>query len=452
MNVVLVGLELAPGLVRTPMAETLSLLAKALRLLDFEVTVVLPYSDELRALGVLAARRLTPLEVPAFGPTFVYEASLPSGAQLCFLESKHRSSLPLSAFEGGGDEDSQRWFADAVVRYVSEQARKGAPPDVVHAMGLRAGLSLGALRTEDGAIGRVLTVGDASELEWAQADVQGSRLSALHAAECIVTPSNEIAESVREALRTSVPKSRATVQAIFEGVDTGVHNPATDTALPFRYTPYDRLGKRRSAQKERETYGLSADPERPLLAVRQSSSPGEWHRLLLRAVPAWVRQGFVVAVVDPSARRSDWSELTSQLAGQLVVLDGSAPAATRRLAASADFWLEPASTDTTGRAVLEAQRYGAVPVLGPDHRGRERVIELDGELSSGTGFTFAERTEVGLAELGGRLWGAFRRPRFGDVVERIMALDFAWDRAGRRHAQIYRGLVDGPAARSRELG
>jgi len=458
MNIVLVGLELAPGLARTPAAESLLLLAKALRLLDFEITLVLPYFEELRAQGLLAARRLTPLELPQSGPTFVYESTLPSGAKLCLLESKEFPSPRFDSFQEPGSDALVAWLSEAVVEWVSERARHGTPPDVVHALGARAAVALGALRVEDGAIARAMTIFDPSDLKWVRegigSEVPGAALgrwAGFSAAETIVTPSHELATEVRQLLSELPTRSRASAQVVFEGIDTGAKNPATDPALPHRYTPYDLSGKKRTQRAVRESFGLSVDPERPFLVVNLRSADESTRKKVASVVPSWVRQGFTVGVALDGHALAELGPVLAELADQVAIVRGSAKPEMQRLFAAADFYWEPDSTDATGRTILEAQRYGALPVAGPRHFGRERVLELDAELSSGTGFTVTDAEIEDFVALGGRLLAAFRRAQFAGAVTRVMALDLAWDRPGRRYAQIYKALLDGPSAKGRPL-
>lgn len=458
MNIVLVGLELAPGLARTPAAESLLLLAKALRLLDFEVTLVLPYLEELRAQGLLAARRLTPLELPKMGPTFVYESTLPSGAKLCLLESKELPSPRFDSFRGEGSDSLVAWLSEAVVEWVSERTRHGTPPDVVHALGARAAVALGGLRVEDGAIARAMTVFDPSDLKWVREGMGSDpslaglgRGAGFSAAEAIVVPSQELAAGVRSLLGELPTRSRAQTHVVFEGIDTGAKNPATDPALPHRYTPYDLTGKKRTQRAIRESFGLSLDPERPFLVVNLKTAEEGTRKKVALAVPSWVRQGFTVGLALDGNALPELGPVLAELADQVAVVRGSAKPEAQRLFAAADFYWEPESTDATGRAILEAQRYGALPVAGPNHFGQERVLEFDAELSSGTGFTVSDPELEGLVALGGRLLAAFRRPQFSGAVTRVMALDLAWDRPGRRHAQIYKALLDGSSAPRRTV-
>src|SRR5690606_26034248 len=142
--------------------------------------------------------------------------------------------------------------------------------------GDRAGLVLPLLRFEDAAIGRPVSLllpyepGELSaELlaEWKleaepQKDSRSRLACVLGAAETVICPSRFVRDAFLGPLgpRSSVLRleERGLVHIVPEGLDVGVYNPASDPALPFRYTPHDRSGKRseeRRVGKEGGTRG-----------------------------------------------------------------------------------------------------------------------------------------------------------------------------------------------------
>lgn len=463
MNLFLVGLELSPIATRSSAADSLLALSKSLRLLDHEVTIVMPYFESFASSGMMAARRISPLSTRA-GSARVYESTLPSGAKLVLLELAGQP-YEGDAFAPGSTPTTALGFADAVVRLVLERVQHGQSPDLVHAFGARAGLVLPLLRFEDAAIGRMLSLSAPYEnvelspdllSEW-KLEGERSRAArslveiALDAAECVASPTRHVQDSFLEPLatRSSVLRlrERGLVHVVPEGIDVGNFNPSSDPALPFRYTPHDRRGKGRSRARFIEERKLSQGEERPLVVLDLMKASSEMITRALDAVPGLVRQGVlsvlrVAPEVEPQAK-----EIASQFAERVCVDAEPGPARRRLLLGSADFWIFLGTDDGTGRAVSEAQRYGAIPVVETSSAFAERIISVDADLYSGNALVFAEGE--GLVELSGRVIACYRTGAFGAWIGRVMAQDFAWDRAARRHLQLYRQLLRGSSSAGR---
>lgn len=464
MNLFLVGLELSPIVVRSSAAETLLALSKSLRLLDHEVTIVMPYFESFSSSGILAARRISPLPCQA-GSARVYESTLPSGTKLVLLELAGQP-YDNEAFAVDASPEKALGFADAVVRLVLERVQHGQGPDVVHALGARAGLVLPLLRFEDAAIGRMLSLfapHEAAELspellsEW-KLETERTRAPralveiVLDAAESVVSPTRSVQDLFIEPLaaRSSVLrlKERGLVHVVLEGIDLGHYNPSSDPALPYRYTPHDRRGKGRSRARFLEERKLNQGEERPLVVVDLMKAASEVVLRALDAVPGLVRQGFLSVLRVAPEFEPQAADVARHFPERVCVDAEAGPARRRLLLGAADFWLFLGKDDGSGRAVSEAQRYGAIPVVGAESAFAERVISVDADLYSGNALVFGEED---LVELSGRIIACYRNSGFGAWTGRVMAQDFAWDRAARRHLQLYRQLLQGTSSAGRPV-
>src|SRR5690349_14256733 len=91
MDILFVSSELAPMAKVGGLADVVSALSKALRLLGHNVTVALPRFPAIESGGVMVARRLTPLVLPAVGgqpevEVTVLDGRLGSGVGLLLLD------------------------------------------------------------------------------------------------------------------------------------------------------------------------------------------------------------------------------------------------------------------------------------------------------------------------------------------------------------------------------
>src|SRR5262249_39480152 len=138
MDILFVASELAPQVKVGGLADVVSALAKALRLLGHKVTIALPRYPGIEAGGVMVARRLTPMVLP--GPSRVevtaFDGPLGPGVQLHLLDAPGLYNRPGVYGEGGSDyaDNAQRFgvFSRAVVEVVRQRAASGAAFDIVH--------------------------------------------------------------------------------------------------------------------------------------------------------------------------------------------------------------------------------------------------------------------------------------------------------------------------------
>ncbi len=170
MDILFVASELAPMVKVGGLADVVAALSKALRLLGHKVTIALPRYPSVEAGGLMLARRLTPVLLPAdpargvpAAEVTVYDGRLGSGVELLVLDAI--TSAPVNSVaqaassahgrpagaprapglferpgiygEGGTDypDNDRRFglFCRAVAEIVRQRADAGAPFDIVHA-------------------------------------------------------------------------------------------------------------------------------------------------------------------------------------------------------------------------------------------------------------------------------------------------------------------------------
>src|SRR5580765_7331017 len=115
MDILFVASELAPMVKVGGLADVVSALAKALRLLGHKVTIALPRYPAVEAAGVMVARRLTPLVVPGDGERVeatVFDGRLGSGVELLLLDIPDCFARPgIYGHDGEDYTDNARRFA-----------------------------------------------------------------------------------------------------------------------------------------------------------------------------------------------------------------------------------------------------------------------------------------------------------------------------------------------------
>lgn len=467
MNVLIVALELYPFVQSTPAAESVASLSKALRLLGHELTIAVPQLPAYAEAGLMAARQLSPLRCEDGREGILYDAQLPSGVTLSLVEVP---ATPFSDEEALGQQaDALGAFASAVAALCKRHEEAGTPFDVVHAHDAGAGLALLKLKRSVGRA-RVLTVHDATRagdfpmdarqalgIPEDRAGAQGFAsgegglclLKGLAAeADVIVTPSDSYSRKLKAPEKYGA-LSRAfqsvSLFGVVEGVDHAVFNPATDAALVSRFDAPDPTNKARNKVAVLKELGLEFDVSRPVFFCEDIPEGDCAFNTLVGALPALIRNDVSLIITGAPSIREENRVLLEPFGSHVHWAPSLTAAGRRRALAASDFYLSIRRRDPSGQFLLQAARYGAVPVACSLDAVTDVVVDCDAELKTGTGIVFESMTQRALINATTRAVAAFRSDRFRSLISRVMRQDLAWDRSARRHEQIYRNIVNAQA-------
>ncbi|AUX42217.1 glycogen synthase [Sorangium cellulosum] len=485
MDILFAASEIAPIVKVGGLADVVSSLSKALRLLGHKVTIALPRYRALDSSGLMMARRLTPmpLEVdPSVSPggpiqVTLFDGRLSTGVELVVLDVPGFHDRPGIYGEEGRDyEDNARrfsLFSRAVVELVRQRARSGSPFDLVHVHDWPTAMVAYLLRHHQPSIpGKtVLTLHNVAHqglfprealapLGLSDEHFRPERLEfygqlnflkgGILAADALTTVSttyaNEILTAKQGERLDGVLRTRAAqLTGIVNGIDYAVWNPMTDPAIIARYDAEDVSNKGRCKSALLQEIGLEIRPERPLLVSVGRVVAQKGSDLLASAMPK-ILKGDVSVVVAGEGDPALLEKLTAAAAKapeRAKVLGGVSEAVVHRLMAAADLVVVPSRFEPCGLVQLYAQRYGAAPVACRTGGLVDTIVDLDAALETGTGFLFDKPTATSL--LGGvqRALAALTSPRWPAVQRRIMRLDLGWDRPARRYVQVYRQTLAG---------
>lgn len=482
MDILFVASEIAPMVKVGGLADVVSALSKALRLLGHKVTLALPRFPAIEAAGVMVARRLTPLVLGGPGERVevtVFDGRLGSGVELLLLDIPGLFDRSGVYGEDGHEypDNGRRFalFARATVEAARQRARAGAPFDVVHAHDWPAAMVPYLMRqSEDfSRVRTLLTIHNLAHQgifpretlaalglgdEHFQLDrlefygdvnfMKGGILSAdalttvstTYARE-ILTP--DLGERLDGVLRTRADK----LTGIVNGIDYAVWNPMTDPAIVARYDAEDTANKGRCKSALLQEAGLEVRPDRPLIVsigrvVHQKGSD-----LLASALPKILKSdvSVVIAGEGDTALMGKLSAAVAKAPERSAYLEHVSEAVIHRLLAAADIVVLPSRYEPCGLVQLYAQRYGAVPVACRTGGFVDTIVDLDAELETGTGFLYDKPTATALVGGVQRAIAAMGSPRWAGVRRRVMRLDLGWDRPARRYANIYRAMTSAPA-------
>lgn len=480
MDILFVASELAPMVKVGGLADVVAALSKALRLLGHKVTIALPRYPGIEAGGLMLARRLTPLALPAVPAAgaeavsvTVFDGRLGSGVDLLLLDVPGLFDRPGVYGEEGQDypDNARRFgtFCRAVAEVVRQREHAGAPFDIVHAHDWPGAMVTYLLRQHAAELPRtrsVLTIHNlahqgifpAESLVHLGLGPEHFRMEGVEfygmvdflkggivAADALTTVSTtyareiltpELGERLDGVLRT---RDKDLV-GIVNGIDYAVYNPMTDPALIARYDAEDPANKGRCKAALLQELGLEIRTDRPLVVSIGRVVPQKGSDLLAAALPKILKADVSVAIAgtgDPGLVGK--LEAAVAKARERAAYVGAVPEPIiHRLLAAADIVVVPSRYEPCGLVQLYAQRYGALPVACRTGGLEDTIVDCDAALETGSGFLFDKPTATAL--LGGvqRALAAMTSPRWGALRRRVMRLDLGWDRPARRYAHVYR--------------
>ena len=483
MDILFVTTELAPFVKVGGLADVSAALPKALRLLGHAVTLVLPRYAALESGGLLVARRLTPLKFTLGDRSFevtVFDGRLASQVDLVLIDLPGLFDREGVYGEGADDYSDNALRFALLSRAAAEVARQravaGKPFDVVHCNDWPTALvptylrELASHTPSLAATRSVLTIHNVAHqgvfpkealpslgLGWDRFAVDGIEFygginllkQGILSADAITTVSPTYAREIQTpaggAKLDGVLKSRANVVVgVTNGVDYGVWNPATDTAIAARYDAEDASNKVRCRGALQRELGLDLDPAAPIIANVGRIFEQKGSDLVAAAIPKLLRASdaqIVVAGDGAKAGVSAMESATRKSHGRAVFARAASEPLVHRIFAAADIVLVPSRFEPCGLVQMYAQRYGALPVARATGGLLDTIVDCDAKLETGTGFLFDDPTVDGLLGATARAIAAKAHARWPSLVRRVMRLDRGWERPARRYEQVYRACI-----------
>ena len=215
-------------------------------------------------------------------------------------------------------------------------------------------------------------------------------------------------------------RRRGDLVGIMNGIDTVSWNPAHDAALQRCFSTPDGKAANRTAMLTQ----LDLAAQGPLFV---SVGRLVWQKGidLLCAAAREVPITLVIVGQGDGAIEAQAAALARDFSDRIRVHLTYDDALTRRLLAAADFFVMPSRFEPGGLAQLQAQRYGAVPIVRRTGGLAESVIDADE--AEGNGLCFDEADAAGVAAALRRAQALFAdHTRFAAVRARAFAAQVDW--------------------------
>ena len=235
---------------------------------------------------------------------------------------------------------------------------------------------------------------------------------------------------------------------ILNGIDPRLWDPATDEALPRRYSAADPAGKAacRADLAARLGIDTSAADEgweergAPIFGMVGRLDPQKGFDLLNGAAEAMLAAGARMVVLGTGDERlvRGLREIAGRWPGRVAILERFDRDEARRIYAGSDLLLMPSRFEPCGQSQMIAMRYGTIPLVRRTGGLADTVVDADAHPADGDGFVFAPAEPGALAAAAERAIAAYRDAgRWGAIIRRAMARDFSWTASAPRYVEAY---------------
>jgi starch synthase len=471
MNVLFVAAEVAPLIKTGGLADVAGALPAALRSLGQDVRVVMPYYRQLRDMGV-------PVEGP-FAASFITVGDRTEELRIWRVANSETPIYLLdipAAFErssiyGDGD-DARRFilFSRGVLSLLQHLREvNGWQPSVVHTHDWHAALLANYIRTAFAyTFGHLRTVFTIHNLAY-QGQVSPDTLGisglgeyglvenslgpgtagtfnfmarGILNSDVITTVSPTYAQEIMtseygERLDGALRGRQSRVTGILNGIDTAAFDPSTDPHIAQQFSVDDMSGKAVCKAALQREFGLSEDPDRPLLAVVSRLVEQKGIDLVDAAITWLMRDTNAQIVVLGSGQpylQAALQRHESVNPARIGTWFGFDAARAQRVYAGSDAFLMPSRFEPCGLGQMIALRFGSVPIV----RATGGLNDTVREGLNGNGFVFHPFDSWHFHDAIFRALQVFAQPEGWRVLrERGMREDNSWTFAAKKYIGAY---------------
>lgn len=248
-----------------------------------------------------------------------------------------------------------------------------------------------------------------------------------------------------EGLDHLLKEVRTKVYGVLNGLDYDDFNPATDKIIKTNYSAAD-LGKRQENKIDlQKEFGLPVSPETPVLAIAGRLTEQKGLDLFPRVLPFLLSEypiQFIAMGGGDNKFRSFFVDLEKKFPRQVgthLLPNWTLP---RKIFAGTDLFLAPSKWEPGGITVIEAMRYGGVPVVRSTGGLADTVTDYDPATQTGTGFSFKNFNELSFFATVVRALEVYKDKRaWLGIVRRAMRQDFSWEASAHRYLNLYERAV-----------
>lgn len=232
---------------------------------------------------------------------------------------------------------------------------------------------------------------------------------------------------------------------ILNGIDAQVWNPYTDKSIAYNLT--DNVSAFKTANKAAILQRFQIEPGLPILTFigRLVTEKGAdlLPDLISRALESNMRVNFVILGTGEPWMMERFQYMRQQYRGRFDASLEYNESLAHQLYAGSDFLLMPSRVEPCGLNQMYAMRYGTLPIVRKIGGLKDTVPDIGEPDDSGRGIQFTNFT------IEDSLLAVYRaadlyfnqHASFENIQQRIMQIDFSWERSAGEYIRIYREMM-----------
>ncbi|MDQ6952448.1 MAG: glycogen synthase GlgA [Mariprofundaceae bacterium] len=232
------------------------------------------------------------------------------------------------------------------------------------------------------------------------------------------------------------------LQGIVNGLDLLQWDPSTDDTLQVTYGVGKIAGKKKCKKSLQQACGLTVNEKIPVMTLISRLADQKGIDLLLANVTKWLERGYQLVVLGSGDARSehDLHQWAKTHPTQMYFWRGFNETLARQIYAGGDIFLMPSRFEPCGLGQLMAMRYGNVPVVRATGGLSDTVTPYPEK--GATGFHFQDATPEAFDVAVEEAVAVFRTPRtWAAIRTRALKRDSSWDASAKAYVHLYEALL-----------
>jgi len=229
---------------------------------------------------------------------------------------------------------------------------------------------------------------------------------------------------------------------IVDGIDTTLHDPATDPRL-FANFSVDSLDKKKENKHHlQESLGLTVG-DAPMFSMITRLAEQKGLDIVSLIMEELMSLDIQLVILGTGEGR--YENLFRHFAHRFphkvsanIMFDS---ALAQRIYAGSDMFLMPSAYEPCGLGQLFAMRYGAIPIVRKTGGLADTVQHFDRDTGIGNGFLFEDCVASGLMWAIREALGVYHSPDWERVVRNAMSGSFSWDNSAEEYIALYRKVM-----------
>ena len=179
---------------------------------------------------------------------------------------------------------------------------------------------------------------------------------------------------------------------ILSGTDEELYNPETDNEIAQTYSKnYFSIGKRKCKEDLQGITGLEKNPQVPLFGFVGRLNEEKGIEILIDALPQISHLNMQFVILGKGIFEQELIKITERYKN-VKVLTGFDYNLSKKIYAGSDFFISTSKCETGGTSILNAMKYGSVPVAHCKGAVTEIVLDME------NGIIFTEYDEINFLE------------------------------------------------------